>query len=179
VLVRESVVGYRYHAQKLAFYRVIERLPAADRIVVSDSLLVLPLQRYAPREISSRIVFPIDFAAIRKYKKEDSPEQNLFAGGKAVFPVALVSLDQVKGQLSHSLIVSTRDNWLVYAMRDQGLKLRELPIATESEDIAGFTPLCHGPVVYFSSLRAASHFSAKQEPIAAKPVPDDKPHAKP
>jgi dolichyl-phosphate-mannose-protein mannosyltransferase len=179
VFVREGVVGYRYYAQRLAFYRVIERLPAADHIVVSDSLLVLPLQQYAPREISSRIVFPIDFAAIRRYKKEDSPEQNLFAGGKAVFPVALVSLDQVKGQLSHSLIVSTRDNWLVAAMRDQGMKLRELPIATESEDITGFTPLCHGPVVYFSSPRTASHISARQEAMPTKPLPDGRPHAKP
>src|SRR5581483_8070791 len=76
---REAVVGYWYHQQKESFYKLLDRLPEALQqvsadapVVVPDSLLALPLQHYAPANIARRVVFPVDFPAIRRFRHDDS-----------------------------------------------------------------------------------------------------------
>ncbi len=148
---REGVVAKMYYDQHLALERVIETIPpGANTIAVPDSLLVLPLYYYSPENIRSRIVFPVDFEAIRKYKKEDSPEQNLWHGRETVFPVPIVPLQDFAAHNPNFLIVATMDNWLVFKLVADADPLRILPIFTDTKDIQGFTPLCHGPVWYFA-----------------------------
>ena len=148
-LAREGEVASNYYDERQAFQRVLDLLPSDQTLAVSDSLLVLPLHYYAPPEIASRIVFPVDFRAIRQYKGEDSPEENLWAGRNGIFPVPIIPLDDLLDQSSNFLIVSTDDNWLLKRLGEDGDMPRELPIFTDSRHIWAFTPLCHGPVWYF------------------------------
>jgi hypothetical protein len=145
-LAREGEVASNYYDEREAFQRVLDLLPSDHTLLVSDSLLVLPMYHYAPPEIASRIVFPVDFRAIRQYKGEDSPEENLWAGRNRIFPVPIIPLDDLLDRTSNFLIVSTDDNWLLKRLGDAP---RELPIFTDSRHIWAFTPLCHGPVWYF------------------------------
>lgn len=147
-VTRDGVCAYDYLAQRSAFNHVRDSLPMSDTIAVSDSLLVLPLQHYSPPEIASRIVFPLDFKAIHKYKGEDSLEQNLW-NGRQLFPVPLVSLQQLENDMKNYLIVATQGNWLLQQLDADGDPARTLPIFPESADIRGFTPLCHGDVFLF------------------------------
>lgn len=148
-LTREGEVASNYYDERAAFQRVLDLVPSDGTLLVSDSLLVLPMYYYAPPEIASRIVFPIDFRAIRQYKGEDSPEENLWAGRIGVFPVPIIPLNNVLDRTSSFLVVSTDDNWLLKRLEEDGDTPRQLPIFTDSRHIWAFTPLCHGPVWYF------------------------------
>jgi hypothetical protein len=145
---RDGVCAYDYLAQRSAFNHVRDSLPQADTIAVSDSLLILPLQHYSPPQIASHIVFPLDFKAIHKYKGEDSLEQNLW-NGRQLFPVPIVSLQQLESSMKNYLIVTTYGNWLLQQLDADGDPARTLPIYPESRDIRGFTPLCHGDVLLY------------------------------
>ena len=160
VVAREGVVARMYHDQRLALDRVIDTLPRASTIAVPDSLLVLPLYRYAPREIASHIVFPVDFSAIRQYKKEDSPEQNLWNGRHGIYPVPILSLQEFEATTPDYLIAATSRNWLVRELAAEGKPVQVLPIFTDSKDIQGFTPLCHGPVWFFEGSGGNSALAA-------------------
>jgi hypothetical protein len=151
LFAREGVVAKMYYDQRLALYRVIDALPRTGTIAVSDSLLVLPLHHYAPPEIASRIVFPVDFWAIRKYKGEDSPEQNLWNGRKGIYPVPIVSLNEFTSRNSRYVIAAPSNNWLVQELGAQGRPPRLLPYFTDTKDIRGFTPLCHDVVWFFQN----------------------------
>lgn len=145
---RDGVCAYDYLAQRAAFNHVRDSLPQTDTIAVSDSLLVLPLHYYSPPQIASHLVFPLDFKAIHKYKGEDSLEQNLWAG-RQIFPVPLVSLQQLENDMPNYMIVTTPGNWLLQKLEADGDPAHELPIFPDSQDIRGFTPLCHGDVFMF------------------------------
>ena len=150
VLAREAAVAKMYYDQHLALYRVIDTLPPTSTIAVTDSLLILPLHYYAPHKIASRLYFPVDFDAIREYKKEDSPEQNLWNGRDWIYPVPILSLDEFTAHHSNYLIAAPGDNWLLQKMADDGGPAQLLPIFTDTKDIQGFTPLSHGPVWFFA-----------------------------
>lgn len=148
---REGVVAKMYYDQHLALQRVIATIPPdAQTIAVPDSLLVLPLYHYAPANIRSRIVFPVDFDAIRKFKKEDSPEQNLWHGREGIYPVPIVPLSEFAARTPNYLIAGTMSNWLVFKLVADDQPLHILPIFTDTKDIQGFTPLSHGPVWFFA-----------------------------
>lgn len=149
VVARESFVAESWLEQKQAFHRVQEHLPYANTIAVSDSLLVLPLYYYSTPEIAKRIVFPVDFAAIRQWKREDSPEENLWAGRKGVFPVPIVPLKELERTTPNFLIVTTLNNWLIWDFAAQGRPAHLLPIWPHAGDIGGFTPLAHAEPFYF------------------------------
>ncbi len=165
-LAREGEVASNYYDEREAFYRVLDLLPSDHTLLVSDSLLALPMYYYAPPEVASRIVFPVDFRAIRQYKGEDSPEENLWAGRNRIFPVPIISLDDVLDQTSNFLIVSTDDNWLLKRLGEDGDTPTQLPIFTDSRHIWAFTPLCHGPVWYFRNHIEAALTAAQIEPRA-------------
>lgn len=165
-LAREGEVASNYYDERQAFHRVLDLLPPDDTLAVSDSLLVLPLHYYAPPEIAARIVFPIDFRAIRQYKGEDSPEQNLWAGRNGIFPVPIIPLDALLDETSNFLIVSTDSNWLLQRLREDGDTPRALPIFTDSRHIWAFTPLCHGPVWYFRNYPDTTLAASRVAPQA-------------
>jgi hypothetical protein len=148
-LAREGGVFSNYYDEREAFHRVLDLLPPDHTLAVSDSLLALPMYYYARPEVASRIVFPIDFRAIRQYKGEDSPEENLWAGRDGVFPVPVIPLDDFLDQTPNFLVVSTDDNWLLRRLREDDDTPKELPIFTDTRHIWAFTPLCHGQVWYF------------------------------
>lgn len=150
VFAREGVVARMYYDQRLALFRIIHCLPATRAIAVTDSLLVLPLYYYTPRAIASHVYFPVDFAAIRKYKKEDSPEQNLWKGRNGIYPVPILSLSEFSAEHPDYVLAAPGSNWLVQKLIDEGSPARLLPIFTDSKDIQGFTPLAHGPVWVFA-----------------------------
>ncbi|MBA3915097.1 MAG: hypothetical protein H0X25_14865 [Acidobacteriales bacterium] len=165
---REGVVARRYYDQRLALGRIIQTLPAGGDILVSDSLLVLPLEHYASRDTASRLIFPVDFPAIRKYKTEDSPEQNLWAG-RRVFPVRVMPLSTVLANNAGYVIAAPENNWLLQTLQDdRNIFVPELPIQTDSKDIGGFTPLSHGDVWYFSLPPAEPSPSAGLTPATTK-----------
>lgn len=171
-LAREGVFGYWFYHQRLAVYRVRDRLPATNVAVVSDSLLVLPLHYYSRPDIASRIVFPIDFTAVRKYKGEDSPEQNLWAG-RSIFPVPIVPLAEFQQRSPDYLIVTTQQNWLVQKLDHDGIPAQQLAITTDTEAIGGFFPLSHGQVYYFEERDTVARLAARSHdkiPINHVPV---------
>lgn len=165
-LARDGEVASNYYDEREAFDRVLDLLPPDHTLVVSDSLLVLPLYYYAPPEIALRIVFPVDFRAIRQYKGEDSPEQNLWAGRNGVFPVPIVPLDDLLDRTSNFLVVSTDDNWLLRRLGEDGDTPKELPIFTDTRHIWAFTPLCHGQVWYFRNNQQTTLTAWQTEPRA-------------
>jgi hypothetical protein len=150
VFSREGVVARMYYDQRLALNRIIDTLPATSAIAVTDSLLILPLHYYAPPAIASHIFFPVDFDAIRQYKKEDSPEQNLWNGRDWIYPVPIVPLSAFASSHDSYVLAAPGSNWLLQKLIVQGRPARLLPIFTDTKDIQGFTPLAHGPVWFFA-----------------------------
>lgn len=152
VLARESLCGFWLVQQREALFHVRDNIPplnAGAKVAVSDSLLVLPLYYYSKPELASRIVFPIDFAAIRKYKREDSPEQNLWHGRGTVFPVPIVPLKDFQRRNASYLIVTTWNNWLMQELTAKQVQSRMLLVDPHGHDIGGFTPLSHDLPIYF------------------------------
>ncbi|HUO60164.1 MAG TPA: glycosyltransferase family 39 protein, partial [Candidatus Acidoferrales bacterium] len=147
-VTRNSITGYDYQQQREALYRVRDSLPATGTIAVSDSLLALPLYYYSPPQIAKRIVFPIDFEAIRRYKKEDSPEQNLWAG-RNLYPIPVLPLWQFQQQTPGYTVITTGDNWLLSTLDEEGTPAHQLPIETHSHDLVTFTPLCHDAAHFY------------------------------
>lgn len=150
-LGRACAVAHDYHQQKQCFYEVLNRLPvaAADRpIVVADPLMVLTLQHYAPPYIASRIVFPVDFPAIRFLRGEDSPEENLWAG-RTLYHLPILPLADFQHTAADYLILASDGNWLVRDLWTHSYPVTRLPIAFPRKVIKGFTPLNHGDPVFF------------------------------
>ncbi len=153
---RESIVGFWYMEQKQCFYKVLNRLPAGefagDPIVIPDPLMVLTFRYYAPPDLAARVVFPIDFPAIRLYRGEDSPEQNLWAGRNSIYHLPVVPLARFQRSAGKYLIVASDGNWLVQDLLHHRYPVKRLPINTRAVAIGGFTPLNHGTPVFYSSV---------------------------
>ena len=166
---RNSITGFDYQMQREALYRLRDSLPATGTIAVSDSLLALPLYHYSPSKIAKRIVFPIDFEAIRRYKKEDSPEQNLWAG-RNLYPIPILPLWQFEQQYPGYTVVTTQDNWLLQTLNEEGTPAHQLPIESHSRDLVTFTPLCHAEPHFYefgdrmATAEAREHSVQKTQP---------------
>ena len=155
-LCRESVVGYWYEEQKQCFYKVLNRLPEAELavpagapIVVPDPLMALTLQHYAPSQVASRIIFPIDFPAIRRYRHDDSPEQNLWAGRSTLYSLPILPLASFQHSAGDYLILASDGNWLLDDLRRHRYAVERLDIDTRAGALGGFTPLSHGTTVFY------------------------------
>ena len=146
-IARDGFCAYDYLAQRFAFYRILNNLPPANTIVVADSLLVQPLYHYAQPQVASRIVFPLDFKLIQRYKHEDSLEQNYWAG-RNIFPVPIASFDYLRAN-PNFVVVAANGNWLLQKYEVDGVPATKLPIDSYSGDIGGFTPLSHGETYFF------------------------------
>ena len=155
-IARETVVGYMYSEQKQAFNRILDRvsqaqaaLPAGAPIAIPDPLLALTFQHYAPRSLVSRVVFPVDFPAIRHFRHDDSPEENLWAGRNSLYTLPILPLAQFQHPAHKYLLIANDSNWLLEDLRLHHYPVQKLPIDTHAEAIGGFTPLAHGIPFFF------------------------------
>jgi hypothetical protein len=148
---RVCAIGETYSSQKRCFYQVLQHLSAASGnqpIAVPDSLMVLTLAHYAPRSIASRIVFPVDFPAIRLFRGEDSPEENLWAG-RSLYHLNIVPLADFQRNAGDYLILASEGNWLVRDLWNHSYPVNRLPANFPRGAIKGFTPLDHGDPAFF------------------------------
>jgi 4-amino-4-deoxy-L-arabinose transferase-like glycosyltransferase len=174
-LCREAVVGYWYEEQKQCFYKVVDdlpqalqKLPADASIAIPDPLLALTFEHYAPPNLRARAVFPVDFPAIRFFRHDDSPEENLWAGRDFLYKLPIETVANFQRQAHSYLIIASRRNWMLNDLRAHHYVVERLPIDTHAENIGGFTPLAHGtPQFYVASW---DHPLLNRSPLM-KPVP--------
>jgi hypothetical protein len=187
-LSREAVVGYWYKQQKGSFYKVVHKLqdaqagvPAGSPIVIADPLLALTFQHYAPVSLASRVVFPVDFPAIRYFRHDDSPEENLWAGRNALYSMRIVPLAEFQRSSGTYIIVASKGNWLLEDLRKHRYTFVRLPVETRATDLGGFTPLARGEPEFYSAHGDRSPARGKSEysrPPAPFQVSQNLPEAK-
>ncbi|MFP5236097.1 MAG: ArnT family glycosyltransferase [Acidobacteriota bacterium] len=174
-LCREAVVGYWYEEQKQCFYKVVDdlppalqKLPADASIAIPDPLLALTFEHYAPPALRARVVFPVDFPAIRYFRHDDSPEENLWAGRNFLYRLPIETVASFQHQAHWYLIIADKRNWMLNDLRVHRYRVEHLPIDPRAENIGGFTPLAHGtPQFYVASW---DHPLLNRSPVV-KPVP--------
>lgn len=156
LICRESYVGYWYEEQKQCFYKIVDRLPQAEAaappgapIVVSDPLMVLTFRHYAPREAAARVVLPLDFPAIRFFRHDDSPEENLWAGRNVMYTLPIMPLADFQNSAGKYLILASDGNWFLDDLSAHRYPIERLDIDTRAEAIGGFTPLGHGTPAFY------------------------------
>jgi 4-amino-4-deoxy-L-arabinose transferase-like glycosyltransferase len=137
-----------YSNQRQALDRIIFMLPKQGTIVVPDSLLATTLNFYAPPALAERVIFAMDLPAVRKYKHEDSPEQNL-AAAPQIYSVPIVPLEQFQQDHPVYYILGPEDNWMIQKLREDEVSVRRIPLDFRSHDLGGFTPLAHHDVSLF------------------------------
>ncbi len=182
-IARESVVAFWYAEQKVAFHRIVDRLaeaevavPANAPIVIPDPLLALTFRHYAPASLAARVVFPVDFPAIRAYRHDDSPEENLWAGRNLIYDMPILPMATFQHSAGNYLIIAADENWMIRDLRIHQYVVRRLPVDTGAKAIGGFTPLAHGtPFFYTAAGDAAPVAPSLPQPFhAADNLPDSK-----
>jgi 4-amino-4-deoxy-L-arabinose transferase-like glycosyltransferase len=173
-VARECYVGYWYVEQKQCFYKVLNTLPQAEAtvppgspIAIADPLLALTFMHYAPKDVAARVVFPVDFPAIRLYRRDDSPEENLWAGRGWLYHLPVVPLAQFQHGANEYVVIASDGNWMDQDLIHHRYPLWRLPINTRAGAIGGFTPLMHGTPVFY---RAVGDQYFRTHPAAA-PIP--------
>jgi hypothetical protein len=176
VVCRESYVGYWYEEQKQCFYKIVERIPQAQLhtssdapIVIPDPLLALTFEHYAPHKYTQHAVFPVDFPAVRYFRHDDSPEENLWAGRSFMYTLPIVTLADFQSRAAKYLIISGDSNWLLDDLRRHFYRIERLPIETRADAIGGFTPLAHGTPVFYSAQGDREAFVPAVVP--SEPIP--------
>lgn len=156
LMCRESYIGYWYEEQKQCFYKVIDRLPQAEAmvpagspIVIPDPLTVLTFRHYAPPEAAARVVLPLDFPAIRLFRGDDSPEENLWAGRHLIYRVRIEPLADFQNTAGKYLILASDGNWFLDDLAVHHYPFDRLDINTRAGAIGGFTPLAHGTPAFY------------------------------
>ena len=151
VVARESVCAVLLAQQRTAFLALRDeaaRVSGNRPIVVADSLFVLPLAYYSPEEMRARIIFPIDFDAIHRAEKDDSGEQNLWAGRDGVFPIRIVPYDPSIFTVPGLTVVSRYRGWVPQRLVGNGFTLSGEALTWSQaylwEQLGGvFTPMAH------------------------------------
>jgi len=186
-LSREAVVWYWYKQQKESFYRIIDKfqdaqalVPAGSPIVIADPLLALTFQHYAPSKLASRVVFPVDFPAIRYFRHDDSPEENLWAGRNVLYTIPIVPLAEFQHSSGTYMIVASKSNWLLEDLRKHRYSFERLPVDTQAIDLGGFTPLARGVPEFYEARadRAPAQASKYSRPPAPFQTSQNLPEAK-
>lgn len=183
-VARESTIGYMYMEQKQCFFKVLRALPEAEHtvqpgapIVIADPLMALTFQHYTSPALSSRIVFPVDFPAIRLYRRDDSPEENLWAGRNSLYTLPIVPLAVFQRYAGQYLILASDGNWLIEDLLHHRYPIQRLAINTRAGAIGGFTPLSHGTPVFYTSAGdeyLRTHVIAAQSFQTTKNLPNAK-----
>ena len=162
-IAREAVVGSMYFEQKQAFHNILDLVseaqaivPPGAPIVIPDPLLALTFQHYAPQSLASRVVFPVDFPAIRTFRHDDSPEENLWAGRGVLYTLPILPLAEFQQSADRYLLIAKDSNWLLEDLHTHHYPVQRLPIDTRAQDIGGFTPLARGTPHFFTSAGDAA-----------------------
>jgi hypothetical protein len=169
VTVREAICSGILYSQRREFQTlVLDVAELRGNILVGDSSLVLPLYFYSDEDTRKQILFPIDFDAIHAYERDDSGEQNLWAGRNGVFPFRISELREIQlGPFSHGSIapientgdgmahhwvwcrhpltvIGRPDGWLATSLRAQGFGLTPARLYPNWGWMGGvFTPMAH------------------------------------
>lgn len=174
---REAVVGYWYKQQKDSFYKVVDRMEAAQAgmptgvpIAIPDPLLALTFRHYAPRDLAQRVVFPIDFPAVRYFRHDDSPEENLWAGRNLLYSVPIMPLAEFQHATGQYIIIAGKKNWLLEDLKKHRYSFLRVPTDTQATELGGFTPIARGePEFYVAqgdrSRTSRSNFSSPPAPF--------------
>jgi len=169
VASRELACALILRQQRHVFFHLrngIERAAApGERVLIGDSLVVMPLYWYSSPALRQQIVFPIDFAAIHRFEPDDSGEQNLWGGRNGVFPVPIASPSALIPPEAESLLVASPTGWLAQTLTTNSFTLH--PDDTNPwGDLGGvFTPLAHPATrIYFVTPPATA-----ANPIAGAP----------
>ena len=144
--VRESVCAEVLWKQREAFLTLVSAVESvpADRVIVGDSGFMLPFFFYANGSARQRVVFPVDFPAIHRYEREDSGEQNLWAGGKPIVPFPVTTLDDALSGSPAMVVVGRPHGWLAESMRLRGFTLQVTGDRTNWGQVGGiFSPMAH------------------------------------
>jgi hypothetical protein len=185
-LSREAVVGYWYKQQKDSFYKVVNKLETAKAgmpstpIAIPDPLLALTFRHYAPADLAERVVFPIDFPAVRYFRHDDSPEENLWAGRKVLYSMPILPLAEFQQNSGRYLVIASKGNWLLEDLRKHRYSFQRVPMDTRANELGGFTPLARGePELYLAEGDRSSHRRSKySRPPAPFQVSQNLPGAK-
>jgi hypothetical protein len=158
-VARECYVGYQYGEQRQCFYKLLNTLPQAEAtapagspIVIADPLLALTFQHYAPADVAKRVVFPVDFPAIRLYRGDDSPEENLWAGRGWLYHLPVLPLAEFQHKAGEYVMIASDGNWMDQDLLHHRYPIWRLPINTRAGAIGGFTPLMHGTPVFYRAM---------------------------
>ncbi len=151
VVARESACAVVLGQQRAAFFELRDRIgrEAGGRpIAVGDSMFVLPLAYYSAEDVRERIVFPVDFEAIHRVEKDDSGEQNLWAGRDGLFPVRIAAYDRALfGTFGTAdlTVVGKPGGWLVQRLAGDGFRVSEADDGDPAWGHLGgvFTPMAH------------------------------------
>lgn len=181
-VVRETYIGYWYEEQKQSFYKVIAHMPApeyaGEPIVIADNLLVLPFAYYAPPEMRARMVFPVDFPAILRYRGEASGEVNLWNGRHSIYSFPIVPLADLQRSAERYIIVDGSRDWLTKDLNVHRYPAHYLNINARADTISFWaTPLGHGTPVFFEGggdryMSQWFHLGDKPNPfVASRNVP--------
>jgi hypothetical protein len=168
---REAYVGFSYEVQKESFFRVIGHIPEVlepdQPIVVADNLLVLPLRFYAPPQIASRIVYPIDIPAIMRQRGEASAEINLWTGRDLVYDFKILPIASVQQGTGTYPIITGQPDWIVDDLRRHFYDTEPLPVDSEAAGLdTGTTPLSHGkPYFYWSDREQYTALASSPRPF--------------
>jgi hypothetical protein len=147
VTARESACAFVLAQQRTAFFALRDQIAAHSAnqpILVADSLFVLPLAHYSSEDVRSRIVFPIDFAAIHAFEPDDSGEQNLWAGRNGVFAIRITPYDASLFPADELTLIARPGGWLAHNLTRDGYRLAEPAANPAWQNLGGvFTPLAH------------------------------------
>lgn len=185
-VAREAYVGYWYQEQKQCFYKVLDHLPEAEAvappgapIVIPDPLLALTFQHYAPRRLAARAAMPVDFPAIRHFRHDDSPEENLWAGRSFLYSLPIVPLATFQHATGGYLIIAGDGNWMLEDLAAHRYVYQHLPIDTRADAIGGFTPLARGTPGFYLACGDQIDCDVVLRPVVPVPfkVADNLPNA--
>lgn len=145
---RQIYIGYEYSEQKDALFKLYGALRTVDHgdepVAVTDNLLILPFQYYAPRDVAGRVVYPIDMEAIMRRRHEASGEVNLWFGRNA-YPFTIEPLAQLQGGARTYLQVTTEPDWLLDDLHAHHYVDEIVVEETRTENLRFVaTPLSHG-----------------------------------
>ncbi|MDE1161962.1 MAG: glycosyltransferase family 39 protein [Acidobacteriaceae bacterium] len=148
VLARSAACAMLLRDQRQAFFHlrneVDQAMAPGEKLLVGDSLMVMPLWWYASPNVRAGLRFPIDFAAIHRMESDDSGEQNLWGGRHGVFPVPIDKPNTMIEPQEEYIYLGGQEGWLAKELTDRNFVL--VPDGTQVNwgGLGGvFTPLAH------------------------------------
>jgi len=129
-------------SQKQAFNLLMKQVEqgrrAGEPVVVTDAVLLLPLQQYASPAMAAQMVLPVDFAAVHRHQGDDGAEENLWAGRNGLYPLRMVPLAEFQRTAGSYLIVGERENWLVQELRLHQYPVERVPFYLPPDALRGY-----------------------------------------